>query len=136
METLVAQHVEFIDGIPYTIPRLKYGLPLGSRRDNLYVHPETGILSVAKKQKIPSKKRDDVLEVDRDRQYHKIDNVWYLVTFAEIPYREEVFDILLQRKIDYWTMHAQYRRTTYAVHKRHCTKKEIKQIVKHLERLT
>ena len=143
VETLVAQHVEIVEDLPYTTPRSKYGrqYPLGYVRDNLYVHPETGILSVAKKQKTPIEKREDILELDRDRQYRKIDEIWYLVTFAECPYPRyssnrkvfKVFDVLLGKKLDYWTLSRQYNRTTYAVHKRHCTKKEIKQIVKILK---
>ena len=48
----VEQHVEMIDGVPYCKGNRHHGRQLGTGyRHEFYIHPETGILSLAKKKR-------------------------------------------------------------------------------------
>ncbi|MGK7925885.1 MAG: hypothetical protein AB4290_11665, partial [Spirulina sp.] len=135
----VERDVTIIDEIPYQKiayfgrrSRLDEGY--WGMRENLYIHPNTGMLCIAKKPpRKKAKKRDDVVECDRDRQYRKIDGIWYLVSFQSLPVRHKPFDILLKRKISDRQALKEYEKKVYAFHKRHCTKKEIKAIMKQMK---
>ncbi|MBP0016479.1 MAG: hypothetical protein J7647_02850 [Cyanobacteria bacterium SBLK] len=135
---IVERDAIIIDGIPYC--KTAYNgqlrrLDLGHWRwrENLYIHPETGILCLAKKpSRKTKKKRDDRVECDRDRQYRKIDGIWYLISFKKTPLRYKTFDVLLHQKISDRRAMKEYGKKVYAFHKRHCTKKEIKAIMKQL----
>ena len=61
----VEQHVEMIDGVPYCKGTRHHGRQLGTgHRYEFYIHPETGILSLAKKiAKTVSQQQNDVLTV-------------------------------------------------------------------------
>lgn len=140
LESLVVRHVEFIEGIP--LEKCRSGYPNSRFLGNygwFYVHPETGILSAFKfLTKSQRKKQIERLKLDEYHQYIKLENVWYLVTFTEFSSgnkfsQTKIFDVLIQEKLDYWTMCHQYHRQNYAIHKRHCTKKEIKQIIEKLK---
>lgn len=134
----VERDVIIIDGIPYR-KNACYGKRsrLDDRwgmRDNLYIHPETGILCIAKKTpRKTAKKQDDVVECDRNRQYRKIDSIWYLVSFCYFSLRDRPFDILLNQHISFQQAIEEYGKRIYAFHKRHCTKKEIKAIMKQIK---
>ncbi|VEP18860.1 conserved hypothetical protein [Hyella patelloides LEGE 07179] len=141
----VARDAVLIDDVPYT---LKYSLRrLGTRwRDELYIHPETGILCLAKKlPKAKPKPRNDYLWVDRYHQYHKLNDIWYLVSFRDVPqpfvavidkvrkiYPTKVRDVLQQKTVTYSELFSTNRIPTYAYHKRQCNKKEIKWILQQL----
>ncbi len=131
----VERYVVIINGVPYARDNLKY--PLGGWRRQLYVHPQTGILCIAEKpsRKRHFKKRNDSIVIDKYHQYHKIDDIWYLVTFREVPVEQKVFDIILQEQLTYGTAQTHYDRPIYASHKRHCTKKEIKTIEKQIDKI-
>ncbi|MEM9539299.1 MAG: hypothetical protein AAGA60_07280 [Cyanobacteria bacterium P01_E01_bin.42] len=136
---IVERDARIIDGIPYhktacsgRLQRLDIGH--WRWREYLYIHPETGILCLAKRpSQKPKKKRNDRLECDRDRQYRKIDGIWYLVSFKNTPLRYKPFDILLHQKISDRRAIQEYGKKVYAFHKRHCTKKEIKAIMKQMK---
>ncbi|WP_204103035.1 MULTISPECIES: hypothetical protein [Spirulina sp. CCY15215] len=135
----VERDVIIIDSIPYRKnarhgKRSRLDEGYWGRKGKLYVHPEIGILCIAKKQ--PQKKeqnRDDVIKCDRDRQYRKIDGIWYLVSLQAFPLKDQPFDILLQRKISDRQALNEYGKKVYTFHKRHCTKKEIKAIMKQIK---
>ncbi len=105
---LVEREVIFVDGLPYSL-RHRYRInPLGYWHQGLYVHPETGILCVAKKlPKVLPKKCDDLVFCN-GYEYRKIDDIWYLVTYLDAP--EE------------------------GIKKRQCNKKEIKLIMQQLQK--
>ncbi len=135
----VERHVELIDGIPY----YKSGWgdcgqrPLYSGwRNNFYVHPETGILCLA--QEKPWKPQQpqpqtDVVILDDFRQYHKINDIWYLITFKAFPCSSEasVRDVLrgVIRDRDAQIINGQ---RVYAAEKKQCSKKEVKFILNQL----
>jgi hypothetical protein len=120
----VERYVELIDGFPYARNTSHYSQrkPIGSWRDELYVHPETGILSLAKKlpNKAVEKPRDRVI-IDEYHEYRQLNDVWFLVTFQDHPPEVVVKGI-----------EPLYFNRGYAVSKRQCNKKEIKYIMKQL----
>ena len=150
-KTLIGQHllvhvwqfverdVELIDEVPYNKKSYSYSerRQIGYWRDELYVHPDTGIVCLAKKK--PNKdiqkrhnKRDDVVVIDPYHQYRKLDNLWYFVTLKDIPPMGKPTDILLKKGIESWTGRELYGREVYAVSKQQCSKKEIKFIMQQL----
>jgi hypothetical protein len=136
LEHFVVKDVEIIDGLPCPKPHERYVSLLSGYRDSFYVHPETGILcsvdKIPRKQK-PEPANPDVVIVDNYHQYHKIKEIWYLVTFADFPppptqYVNDVIKGLVGRD------RATYLRGRwiYAVRKRQCNKKEIRFILSKL----
>ncbi|BAZ15015.1 hypothetical protein NIES4071_68850 [Calothrix sp. NIES-4071] len=124
---MVERHVIFVDGLPY-YQRSTY--PLGKWREALYVHPETGILCIAKKlPKTPSKKPDNLVVIDKYKEYRKIDDLWYFVTLEITVYGG------INQSLKLKTLHLEVRQVDgniCIVHKRQCNKKEIKWIRKQL----
>jgi hypothetical protein len=99
---MVERDVIIIDNVPCS----RRNRQLGYWREELYVHPETGFLCLAKKvSKSTSKKRDDEVFINCDR-YCKINDIWYLVTYLE--------------------------NSENGIKKRQCNKKEIKLIIQKL----
>lgn len=127
----VERDVELINDVPYRRGQLH---PLGYWRDEFYIHPETKILCVARKPLKPKpQKPKGLIQIDSYHQYRQLDEIWYLISFKPIAYKETVTDILLHKKLTYQTATEVYAgQNIYAAHKRHCTKKEIKQILKQL----
>lgn len=122
----VELHVVLIDGVPYE--RTNERSLANYWREALYVHPETGILCIAHKQKKEApKKRDDLLFVDSYHQYQKINDIWYLITFKDLTF-DVARDVLLKIVINEKLAVKNYRRKIYAASKRQCNKKEIKLI--------
>ncbi|BAZ37955.1 hypothetical protein NIES4101_38820 [Calothrix sp. NIES-4101] len=100
--TIVERDVVMIDNVPYS----RNHRQLGYWRHELYVHPETGFLCVAKQVYHSTyKEGDDEVFIDNQR-YCKINDIWYLVTGSE--YSEE------------------------GIKKRQCNKKQIKLIMQKL----
>ncbi|MBW4621409.1 MAG: hypothetical protein KME17_18875 [Cyanosarcina radialis HA8281-LM2] len=132
---LVEKEVELIDGVAcYKNPRYYFrGNRLGIYREQLYIHPETKILCLAKKIKKSRPKPDEIVIIDRYHQYHKLDDIWYLVTLDNIPFLEKPRDAILGSAIDSSTASKKYGREVYAVSKQQCSKKEIKFILQQLE---
>lgn len=135
----VERHVELIDGIPYSKPYCISHRQLGSHyRNQFYVHPETGILCAA--DKIPRKPKrtpsqTDVIILDDYRQYQKLNEIWYLITFEEFPPppRELVRDVL-QGLISRGRARYVKGQRIYAARKQQCNKKEIRFIVNQLSK--
>lgn len=128
----VEQHVELIDGIPYQKSRRQYRLAQWGRFQ-LYVHPETGILCDAKESvsqaiapSLQPKQHLDIIELDRFHQYHRINDLWYLITYREVPATGIVFDVLNRARIT--GIASRYSDWVYAAHKRQCNKREIRMI--------
>ncbi len=133
----VERDVELIDDIPYSKPNWRFRSRLDAHyRDQFYVHPETGLLCAA--EKIPRKRKqtpseNNVVVLDGDRQYHKLDEIWYLVVFQEFPPppTESVRDALNGLV---FRPNARYLRgrKVYAASKQQCSKKEIRFILSQL----
>ncbi|HEY9601341.1 MAG TPA: hypothetical protein V6C85_07005 [Allocoleopsis sp.] len=130
----VERNVVLIDGVPYRKGNKRYGQsPLGYWRDEFYIHPDTGILCLAKKApKNPPQKRDDLIVIDYYHHYRKLNELWYLITLQDLPPMQEVTDVVLKVTLNPWTAWSEYGRKVYAVSKRQCNKKEIKFIMKKL----
>ncbi len=137
----VARNVVIIDGIPYDNNSVYGGFrKLGQWQDEMYVHPDTGILCLVKKQPKPKpKKRDDILWIDRTYQYRKLDGIWYLIEFRDVPLPTisktgnvnpiTVRDVILQETVTFKKLFSQNNRPKYAYKKRQCNKKEIRYIL-------
>lgn len=134
----VERYVEIIDGKIYYKHYQKYRTRLiETYRDRFYIHPETGILCLV--EKVPRKhqrqqKQTDIFIVDNYHQYHKINEIWYLITFEDFPppptdYVTDVLRGYIHRSI------ATYRgRKIYAASKQQCSKKEIRFILNQLSK--
>lgn len=131
----VEVNVVLIDGVPYRKDRQEY--PLGRFywrwREQLYVNPETGILSIAEKapKELP-KKREYLVVIDKYHHYRKVDDVWYLIFLQDLPPMSKVTDVVLKATINASIAWQEYGSEVYAVSKQQCSKKEIKFIMKQL----
>jgi hypothetical protein len=135
----VERHVELIDGIPHSKPDWGFQHRLDAHyRDQFYVHPETGLLCAA--EKIPRKRKqtpseNNVVVLDGDRQYHKLNEIWYLVVFKEFPppptesVRDAINGLVFRPSARYMR-----GRNAYAVSKQQCSKKEIRFILNQLSK--
>lgn len=136
----VERHVQIIDGVLYCQPEWGGFRPLESHyRDRFYVHPETGLLCAVPKVPRQAKRRHqtrDRIAIDRHHQYRQVHEIWYLVTFADFPAdrTERVIDIL-QGSITWQQATLIQGRRVYAIHKRQCNKKTLRQIRQHLSQL-
>jgi len=118
----VERDAVLVDGIVYN---RKYQRQLGKWRDEIYVHPETRILCVAKKvRKIPPQKPDDFVEIDDYHHYCKIDGIWYLIELAD---REELEVTQYYSYVKIWG-------GKNIASKRQCNKKQIKFIMEQLSK--
>lgn len=121
----VARDVAIIDGLPYR--KTNPDRPLCSYRwwNKFFIHPDTGFLCQVPRERKQSQKSHacecDRLKIDNYHEYQKLDNLWYLVTFEDIPQNRIVTDAILKLPVN-----RQYWRTLYAVRKKQCNKKEIK----------
>lgn len=136
----VERHVELFDGIPYRKSDRGYRLTR-SYQLQLYVHPETGVLcdvkdldstSTAKLNSKPNRQLDCV-DLDAYHQYRKIDDIWYLITYQDVPESEIVFDVLHRAMVT--PDPKRFSNRLYAAHKQQCNKREIKIIQEKLNQL-
>jgi hypothetical protein len=135
----VEKDVELIDGVPYSTKSCKYlpRNPLNYWREQLYIHPDTKVLCLAKKApNKPPEKPDSLVVVNDCLEYHKINNLWYAIKLQNTPPTKPVTDIVLKEIADGWSVREKqgrriYRKS-YAVDKRQCNKKEIKFIMQQL----
>ena len=119
----VERNVVFIDGVPYGKTRRYTNYPLGYGYKTLYVHPETGILCLAKRiRKVPEKKPDDFVFVDGYHHYQKINDLWYAIELADIE------------PLGINTNKSAANQEKYVVNKRQCNKKQIKLIMERLSK--
>ncbi len=117
----VELNVVLIEGVPYRDSPGSSGRPLGYSYKQLYVHPETGILSFANRiKKLPEKKPDDFVFIDANHHYLKIDDLWYLIELADIE------------PLGINTNKSSGNREKYVVNKRQCNKKRIKFILEQI----
>ena len=116
----VERDAVLVDGIVYD---RQYRRQLGSRKEELYVHPETRILCLANKvRKLPPKKPDDFLKIDDYHHYQKLDGIWYLFELADM---EELEVTKYYSRVKTWK---------YTTSKRQCNKKQIKFITEQLNK--
>jgi hypothetical protein len=121
----VERNAVLIDGVPYRKNRPFYetALPLGYWYKQLYVHPETRILCLAKKiPKEPKQKPDDFVFVDAYHHYRKLDDLWYAIELADIE------------PLAINTNKSSVNREKYVASKRQCNKKQIKLIREQLSK--
>ncbi|MBD2336698.1 hypothetical protein H6G64_06795 [Calothrix sp. FACHB-156] len=129
----VERYVEIIDGAFYGKPYHGYRFPLdGTYRKSFYVHPETGILCAAKQVSRKQKKQQqetEVVIIDHYHQYHKINDIWYLITFEDFPPPPNYYvEDLLKGVINISRATTYKGHRIYAVKKQQCNKKEIRLI--------
>jgi hypothetical protein len=140
----VEKDVVLIDRVVYHKHRSRYlsnyqlRCSLGFGRHQLYIHPETRILcQVESTPNQPKEKSDNLLLIDKYHQYHKIDDLWYLITFSDFPVTPVDYiagDVLLKSKVNRWQALQNYYKAIYAASKRQCNKKEIKFIMQRLSK--
>ncbi|HLP87025.1 MAG TPA: hypothetical protein VK184_00245 [Nostocaceae cyanobacterium] len=133
LKHFVEEHVEIIDGVSYEKPYQGRHIPLTDFRDKLYVHPETGILTLAnknpRKQKRESYQDDDAITIDDYHQYQKLNEIWYLITFEDFPpFPHEFASDIIKGLIHYSRATTIRGRGVYAVKKKQCNKKELRLI--------
>ncbi len=141
----VEKDVVIIDGFPYDKTASWNGSlrQLGKWQDEMYVHPDTGILCLVKKQPKPKpKKRDDLLWIDRYNQYRKLNGIWYLVEFRDVPVPSisekgkicptKVKDVILKETVTFSKLVPKNNCPKYAYKKRQCNKKEIRYILEQI----
>jgi hypothetical protein len=120
----VERDAVLIDGVPYRRKNRNFydtALPLGYWYKQLYVHPETGILCLAKRiPKVPKKKPDDFVFVDAYHHYRKIDDLWYAFELADIE------------PLAINTNKSSVNPEKYVARKRQCNKKQIKLIMEQI----
>lgn len=120
------------------------GYSVGS--NNLYVHPETGILSLSPTKprlRWKSKPRFEMVVIDNEHKLVKLDGHWFVVTLATIPGAEvgdRPVDVVLGREVTAY--HAKYTWGNelydtwgpglYACHKRQANSREIRRLIKGL----
>jgi hypothetical protein len=132
----VERHVELIDDIPHRQPYSGRAGPLIScYRSQFYVHPETGILTAVALEPRKQKKKPystECLAIDKYHQYRKLNDIWYLITFADLlpSSISPVFDVL-EGELDPRAYAYRYLKL-YAVKKQQCNKKEIQFILNQL----
>ena len=134
----VERNVVMIDGVPYSKRYFHSSplYPLGYSQEKLYIHPDSGILCLAKTvPKKPPEKPKDFLRIDAYHHYRKIDDIWYLVTLADIPFLSLGADVVLKTKLTRDGGLREYGKTVYAISKQQCSKKEIKLIMQQLSKV-
>ena len=119
----VERNAVLIDGVPYRKNSGHRILPLGYWYKRLYVHPETGILCLAKRiPKVPEKKPDDFVFVDAYHHYQKINDLWYAIELTDIE------------PLGINTNKSSVNGEKYVASKRQCNKKQIKLIMERLSK--
>lgn len=133
LEEMVEYRVRLIEGMPYSLKRGQHPL-VSCGRDRFYIHPETRTLCRVPKTSQSPIRRNDIVEIDANRQYRCQEGIWFCLTFETIPFypKTKVRDVWLNQTLTYDTAEiarSHYDRNVYVIHKRHCTKKEIKEIM-------
>ncbi|MDF0552874.1 hypothetical protein [Kamptonema sp. UHCC 0994] len=134
----VERNVVMIDGVPYHKSSIYHWQPnpIGYSQEKLYIHPDSGILCLAKKIPYkPPEKPKDFLRIDAYHHYRKIDDIWYLVTLADIAFLSLGADVVLKTKLTRDGGLREYGKAVYAVSKQQCSKKQIKFIMQELSKV-
>ncbi|MFA6211300.1 MAG: hypothetical protein WC714_17835 [Candidatus Obscuribacterales bacterium] len=111
--------------------------------NTLYVHPESGILTLSPtsaRRRYKRKPRFEMVSIDNEHKLVNIDGLWYVVTLATIPgdeVSERPFDVVLGRAafagdIKYsWDndFHHTWGGCRYAAQKRQANSREIRRLV-------
>jgi hypothetical protein len=135
----VAEDVHLVDGTPYRLGRSFSGWPYCG----FYVDPSDGTLREARP---PSNRerslrctlnkctRPDILRVSDELEYHRINGIWYAVTFAQIPPGAAFVWDVLKREVVYLVHELrdddkQSRTGRYPARKRQLSKREIRRTI-------
>lgn len=132
----VERHVEIIDGQVYSKSYRWNRIRLdGSYYNRFYIHPETGILcavqKVNRKQK-RQQKQTDIVIIDNYHQYQKVNEIWYLITFADFPPSPTDYVTDIIKGVIHCSTAMSRGQKVYAVKKQQCSKKEIRWILNQL----
>jgi hypothetical protein len=124
----VERYVEIRDGVPYAKAASYGSRPLGGRwRNEFYIHPDTGILLLAERSPKPlPQAREDVIAINAYSQYRKLNEIWYLITFTDIPKYARVWDVVLRIDITLEIAYREYGQRIYASCKTQCGKQLLK----------
>lgn len=125
----VERHVDIHEGVPRPKHHGCYFNSLYGYGDRFYVHPDTGILClVEKKPHQPPPAPKDTLVIDTYHEYRKINDLWYLITYADFPpFPVMVVRDMLVGQRPRQTKHG-LENHRYAAQKKQCNKKEIRWI--------
>lgn len=83
LSVIVERDVVLVDDLIFSRRSGYQSRQLGFWREELYVHPKTGILCLVKKSpKSPRKKRDDEVFID-GHCYRQINDIWYLIIHSD-----------------------------------------------------
>lgn len=116
----------------------------GVGADTLFVHPESGILTLSPtrpRRRYKHKPRFETVDIDSEQKLVKVDGLWFFVTLATIPGEEVTdrpFDVVLRRAafagdVKYSWDNEFYRvwgAGRYACHKRQANSREVRRLVK------
>lgn len=116
----------------------------GVGADTLFVHPESGILTLSPtrpRRRYKHKPRFETVDIESEQKLVKVDGLWFFVTLATIPGEEVTdrpFDVVLRRAafagdIKYSWDNEFYRvwgAGRYACHKRQANSREVRRLVK------
>ena len=129
----VCSSAEMVNGQPYAKGGTGYywnRRPLGLRRNEFYVHPETGLLCLAdtRKQNPRTQQPQKLIRVNQTFEYRLVQGIWYGIEFEAISQRRTVYDQLLRREISGHEAIQTYGRCMAATQKRQCNKKKLRWI--------
>jgi hypothetical protein len=81
-----------------------HGMPLADYREQLYVHPDTGLLTLIQGHKREYKKPENFIRKDDAHIYKKIKGIWYLVgivsytpTYHKVKICERIYEVFDRR---------------------------------------
>ena len=112
----VARRTTLVDGEVRVHDRWSRTVPLAEARQEMYVHPRTGLLRVnrARERALRQRqldreealrdahadRRTDIPGLPPDRQWHRIDGLWYEIGLGRWAPGERIFDVVLRRVVD------------------------------------
>ncbi|MDB9515079.1 hypothetical protein PN499_28145 [Kamptonema animale CS-326] len=75
------------------------------------------------------------MRIDAYHHYRKIDDIWYLITLADIPFLSFGVDVVLKTNLTRDSGWWEYGKAVYAVSKQQCSKKQIKFVMQQLSKV-
>ncbi|MBE9029573.1 hypothetical protein IQ266_07505 [filamentous cyanobacterium LEGE 11480] len=136
----VTREVEMIDGLPYQKPSENcwtYQLLVSRYYPQFYVHPETGILTLAPRGSriqvriVPTwwhQPKGEVRWVNKYHQYHCLDGIWYSIRFSDFNCTITHWDVLLKAELSRQDSLQRYGYAIYADRKQQCSKRDLKRL--------
>lgn len=111
------------DGLWHSRP---YGGVIGggySPRYALFVHPKTGLICRQKPPKEEPKKKDvDVIKLNKETEYRRLEGIWFLVKLKEVDVDASYFDYFTKKMV------SKTRKELKEVSRKQLGKKELKKL--------